>query len=620
MTGAGPPKFWDLGSGQEAVAPTEGPGFADAFLGGRTRWAQNLGDLRFEDPSPTLSLAKTSAAGAGTLLATDRFRLVAEPGSVKLWPNRPATPPAAAEMARGTDLVRRGRPDAAAAVFRSAAQLARADAEPRLLLADALDRQGRHGEAVAALDDACRLDPACAWMFADLARSFQAEGRHDRALELLTRAVRLRPRDAALQFQLAEAFARAGALDKAVGCYEQAIALYPDHADAWARLEAARTALGRPEEGRRARVRAAEISPAFGSPARSRLAQALAERVRKDSAGGLDFWLTVNGAIGSRLLNESYLDEAIDYLRRQILIEPPGDQLEVAPNLATALLRRGQYAEALTVLRLIQRIVSPDDREWRDRLARRFRDAERGPERDALRKKVLEAEASFRRQPTDAAGRSLAALYTQLLDEPRSAWEKLAADAPLPDDPGLWCELAGLMLLQRQTDLYPRLCERADPHLEHSPVEFHYARHKYLTARLWGMAEKPSVATARLLEVARQPVVPEHAAARLHALGLACYRAGQYEDALRHLHESVAEHPEWSAQVLNYQALALAYHRQGKDDEARRWRAKATAWIEQTAEEVGRTAPYAWPLQQYDLLEMWLLERELAQALPAPGR
>jgi hypothetical protein len=37
----------------------------------------------------------------------------------------------------------------------------------------------------------------------------------------------------------------------------------------------------------------------------------------------------------------------------------------------------------------------------------------------------------------------------------------------------------------------------------------------------------------------------------------------------------------------------------------------------QTAEEVERAAPYSWPLHSHDLLAMWLLERELARALPA---
>jgi tetratricopeptide (TPR) repeat protein len=230
---------------------------------------------------------------------------------------------------------------------------------------------------------------------------------------------------------------------------------------------------------------------------------------------------------------------------------------------------------------------------------------------------VLDAEATFRRRPTDtAAARSLADLYTQLLDGPRSAWEKLAADEPLPDDPELWCELAGLLLLEQETDLYRRLCQRAAASLERPHL---LDRSRDLIARLWAMEVKPPVGMARLLEVARQPVVPEHSAARLHALGLACYRAGQYEDALRHLHESVTEHPEWSAQVLNYQVLGLAYHRLGQDDEARRWRARATAWIDEAAEEVARAAPYAWPLRQYDLLGMWLLERELARALPPAG-
>jgi WD40 repeat protein/tetratricopeptide (TPR) repeat protein len=621
LTEHGAPKYWDLGSGQELVPASGDLRFANHFLDGRTRWARELSRpawfwKELWEPSPTLHLAKTSAAGPDTLLAGNRFRLVAETQSLKLWPNGQATPASATETASGVDLVHKGRLDAAVTAFRKAAQLAPAEAEPRLLLANALDRRGKHDEALAALDEACGIEPSCAWMFADLARPLLAKSQHDRALELLGKAVRYRPHDAALRFQLGEAFARGGALEKAVGCYEKAAELYPDHGEASARRADALTALGRAEQGKQARGRAAEISPGLGSPARAQLAQTLAERVRKEAdspfRGG-------DSEIGSRLLENSYLDEAIDHLWRAAL---NGSGNPDTYSLATALMRRGQYPEALRVHRFRNRSIPPDATEWRDWAARHSKYLERGPQLDVLRREVLKHEAAFRRHPTDTrAGRTLADAYVRVSEDRKTPREWLAPDSKLPDYPELWCNLAGLLLLGQETDLYRRLGPHAAEFVKKRPEGGGFADvNMYLIVRLWNMAEKPPVETARVVELAQQPIRSEFAAGRLHALGLACYRAGKYEDAIRHLNECVTGHPEWGAQVLNYQVLALAYYRLSKDDEARRWRAKATAWIDRTAEEVAWAAPYAWPLQPYDLLAMWLLERELARALPAAGR
>jgi WD40 repeat protein/tetratricopeptide (TPR) repeat protein len=616
-----PPKYWDLNSGEEIVAPAETQRLTNQFLDGRTRWARelsypsNFNDWLYE-PAPALQLAKTSAAGPGTLLVNDRLRLVAETQSLKLWPNGQAMPAGVAETASAMDLVRKGRLDAAVAAFHKVIQVAPADAEPRPLLADALDRQGKHEEATAALDDACRLDPACAWMFADLARPLLAEGRHDRALELLDKAVHYRPQDAALQFQLAEAFARAGALDKAVGCYEKTVELYPDHAQAWTRLADARTALGRPEEGKQARRRAAEISPAFGTPERAALAQLLVDKVRKERPGG---WGGIDADIGSRLSDNNYLDEAIDYLQRGALLGdgPNGGNPQ---SLAVACLRRGQYAEALKLFRLAEKSVPADAKDWHAWLASQITDAERGPELEALRKKAVEAEAAYRRRPGDrAAGRAVADAYAGVLHYPKPARDYFAAGAELPTDPEQWFDLADLLLLGQDTELHARLCAHAFDQAGKlaAPPAAGSERAAYLISRLWALAEEPPPGTARALELAEQAVKASPSAWNLHGLGLVCYRAGRYEDAVRYFTRSVTEQPDWAAQVVNYQGLALAYHRLGKDDEARRWRAKATEWIDRTAEEVSREPPYFWPLHPHDLLAMWLLERELARALPA---
>jgi tetratricopeptide (TPR) repeat protein len=610
----GPPKYWDLNSGEEIVAPAETQRLTNLFLDGRTTWARelsyptNFNDWLYE-PAPALQLAKTSAAGPGTVLVNDRLRLVAENQSLKLWPNGQAMPAGAAETASGVDLVHNGRLDAAVAEFRKVAQLAPADAELHLLLVDALDRQGKHEEAAVALDEACRLDPACAWMFADLARPLLAEGRHDRALELLGKAVHYRPQDAALQFRLAEAFARAGALDKAVACYEKAIELYPEHGEAWARLADARTALGHPEQGKQGRRRAAEISPAFGTPERAALAQALVDKVRKEGHGAS--WNTSDEAIGTRLSDNNYLDEAIDYLRRATLL---GNGPNGGNPLAVASLRRGQYAEALKLFRLADKTVPADNREWHAWLAWQITDAERGPELEALRKKAVEAEAAFRRRPGDrAAGRAVADLYAGVLHYPKPARDYFAAGAELPSDPEQWFDLANMVLLGQETELDTRLCAHA---FDQAGKLAGNVRAAYVISRVWALAEEPPPGTARALELAEQAVKSDTEGCTLHGLGLVCYRAGRYEDAVRYLTRCVTEQPDWAAQVVNYQALALTYHRLGKDDEARRWRAKATEWIDRTAEEVAQAAPYSWPLHPHDLLAMWLLERELARELP----
>jgi tetratricopeptide (TPR) repeat protein len=585
------------------------------LLDGRARWGQDLSDpwaLARSSLAPQI-LWKTPSLGAGTVLVNDRFRLVAEARTLKLWPNLPgraAERAEAAETARGTELVRKGRLQEAVAAFGKAVQLAPTGAEPRLLLADSLDQLGRREDAAAALDAACKLDARHAWLLADLGRSRLNEGRHDEALALFGKAVQYRPRDAAVHFQRGEAFAAAGSPDKAVDCWEKAVELYPDHGEAWARLADALAGLGRPGEARRARQRVAEITPALGQPERVKKAQAFVEQLRKNFPASR--FLNTEFEVGRRLLWSNYVEESIPYLQKAVLNQP--DTGDVLGELGCALTRRGQHAEALVLLRRGQARGA----DW---VTRWIREAERGPERDAARKKALEAAEAFGRQPADAAaGRALADAYDHLFEYPKNAREYLAPDAELPSDPEQWFDLANILLLAGDTDLHRRLCERAleqSKKLAQPGVNNRSVRNAYVISRLCVLAEKPPVEMARVLELAEQAVKGDPSAWHQHGLGLAYYRMGKYEEAVRHLTRSVTEHPEWEAQVVNSQALALAYHRLGQDDEARRWRDKAAEWIDRTATAVARETSHAWPLHPHDLLAMWLLEREIAEAFVA---
>jgi serine/threonine protein kinase/Flp pilus assembly protein TadD len=77
--------------------------------------------------------------------------------------------------------------------------------------------------------------------------------------------------------------------------------------------------------------------------------------------------------------------------------------------------------------------------------------------------------------------------------------------------------------------------------------------------------------------VARDPMIPWYS----HALGAAYYRAGQHEQAIQLLRKSLDIDPNWNARALNYPFLAMAYHRLGLQDEARRALADAESVLDQ---------------------------------------
>jgi hypothetical protein len=71
-------------------------------------------------------------------------------------------------------------------------------------------------------------------------------------------------------------------------------------------------------------------------------------------------------------------------------------------------------------------------------------------------------------------------------------------------------------------------------------------------------------------------------------LGLASYRAGQFEDSIRHLRQSLATDPGWAGASLNWPVLALAHSRLGQHEEARRWLGRSRGWLDQAARDLAR--------------------------------
>ena len=95
-------------------------------------------------------------------------------------------------------------------------------------------------------------------------------------------------------------------------------------------------------------------------------------------------------------------------------------------------------------------------------------------------------------------------------------------------------------------------------------TDFYMARAGLLAPGVTDHPEK-LVALAEKV-VARAPREPW----RLYVLGLALYRAGRYEEAIRQLAASRKLDPSWHATALNWPVLAMAHHRLGHGDEAMR--------------------------------------------------
>jgi WD40 repeat protein/tRNA A-37 threonylcarbamoyl transferase component Bud32 len=178
-----------------------------------------------------------------------------------------------------------------------------------------------------------------------------------------------------------------------------------------------------------------------------------------------------------------------------------------------------------------------------------------------------------------------------------------------PDDlePNL-TQLAATLLLSGDPSRYRLVCARA------------LARHAtskdpnvaFFVARVCVLAPGGIADPAQAVRLARRAVDAGPTAWNRHALGLAHYRAGQYEEAVARFNESLTS-PGWYP-VVNWLGLALAQHRLGKKQEAQKWLDQAADWLDRAAWQMPPTAAVPGELNVNEWLEALLLRRE-AEAL-----
>jgi tetratricopeptide (TPR) repeat protein/predicted Ser/Thr protein kinase len=193
-----------------------------------------------------------------------------------------------------------------------------------------------------------------------------------------------------------------------------------------------------------------------------------------------------------------------------------------------------------------------------------------------------------------------------------SQWDKAATEYAKAD---LWAgplredafNYACLFLIRGDSEGYNRFCQRMIQRTAQTKDPYE----AYTLARSCVMAPKCPVDPARAIQWAKQSVANEHNAWDLHVLGLAQYRAGQFDEALHSF--TKANNKSWRYQELNLFGLALLHQRLGHPDEARKCLDKGTQWLERKCP--ASTGTRRAELLPQDWLEAQLLRREAEEML-----
>jgi tetratricopeptide (TPR) repeat protein len=102
----------------------------------------------------------------------------------------------------------------------------------------------------------------------------------------------------------------------------------------------------------------------------------------------------------------------------------------------------------------------------------------------------------------------------------------------------------------------------------------------------------------------------------LHVLGLAHYRARNYDQAIQRLEESMKSDPNWPGQPVNWITLAMTHRRLGHADQAQAWFEKAIQAVD-LDRKARPQATTGCGMHVHDWMA-WLLLRHEAEALLSP--
>jgi tetratricopeptide (TPR) repeat protein len=437
-------------------------------------------------------------------------------------------------------------------------------------------------------------------------------------------AVRLKPDYAGAHYNLGIVFRQLHKLPEAEAAYREAVRLRPEHTDSHFGLGLVLSDQGKLAETVKAFQEVIRLK-ADDSMAHNNLAYAL-HRQKKLTEANAEYREAIrlekrnNNAycnLGGLLRDQGKPAEALA-LYREALHHLPGS-VSIRSNLGKLLRDQGKLAEAETEFRAAVQLVpdhGPTRKLLADFLLQQGRPAEaEAVYREGIRSRPIdfwshinlgrflfrqgrpdEAEAEYREsiRLESRAARYLFAVGGAHAES--GQWDKAAAfyakgfALEEPRDLWHWLSHAALQLQSGNAEGYRKICRRMLERFGESEDvhEIAYLAHVCVlaphalpdTARVVQLAEqRMAFATTRALYTEWSP----------HVLGLAQYRAGQYEKTLQTLSEGLKVRATWQGEaqawdVADWLVLALAHQQLNHAAEAQQWLNRAQEWIKKESQ------------------------------------
>jgi serine/threonine protein kinase/Flp pilus assembly protein TadD len=188
-----------------------------------------------------------------------------------------------------------------------------------------------------------------------------------------------------------------------------------------------------------------------------------------------------------------------------------------------------------------------------------------------------------------------------------AAEESRQAVELMPEDSANWGVYAPALLLAGDIEGHRQFCagllerfgETEDP-----DIAFH-------VCRACGLVPLAASEAVRVMQLAKRAPSEKRHPWYPHGLGLACFRTGDFDQAIERLQESLAVDPGWHGTIDNWLVLSMAHLRRGQIEEAGKWLYKATQYIGENSPI--RRPEYLGPfarLHSHDWLEGRVLHRE----------
>ncbi len=397
-------------------------------------------------------------------------------------------------------------------------------------------------EAVRFLTAAVALRPESPGALLNLGLALYHKGQLDEAIASYKKAIELDPKYAAAHNNLGNALKDKGQLDEAIACYKKAIELDPKYAIAHINLGAELKDKGQLDEAIACFEKAIELDPKL-APTHSNLGVVLGAKGQLDAAIAcfekaiaLDSkFAPAHSNLGTALYHKGQLDEAIISYKKAIALDPKDANAHY--NLGVALKDKGQLDEAIACYKKAIEL-DPKYAMAHNNLGDVLKDKGQLDEAIACYKKAIEldpkcamahnglgVEARDKGQLDEAIAyfKKAIALDPKVAHAHNNLADILAnaADAKLRDP------VQAVALAKKATELYPK------------------------SWMGWG------------------------------TLGEACYRTGQWQEAITALDKALALLKSDNAEAFLF--LAMAHHRAGHKDEAQKWYDKGIAWMNKHA-------------------------------------